>query len=109
MGRNKKKKGFLTSSACFPPSYKTSSTLTFSRRVVSNRIDSLCSPYRHPFLSNVVSPAAQLLLLPLHNERPALEVAEDELCRALAAAAVAGGQNKERAVAEREKSREGLE
>lgn len=34
----KERGGLVTSSACFPPSYRTASTLTFSRCVVSRRI-----------------------------------------------------------------------
>jgi hypothetical protein len=41
-GRAKRKLDGLTSSACFPPSYRTINTLTFSRSLVSIRIDVKC-------------------------------------------------------------------
>ena len=96
----------LTSSACFPPSYKTNSTLTFSRCVVSNRTDSFWPKY--PADPNRKPEAAPVVLLPL-NTGLAPEV--DELCRArhpCVEAEVVERGTKDRK-AEREKRREGVE
>ena len=66
--RKQNKKSKLTSSACFPPSYRTNNTLTFSRCVVSRRIEPMpllrASPSPMPMLLSRTAAAAPVLFPP---------------------------------------------